>query len=336
MGDTKKLFYKKITLQKLFSMQLYIIGNGFDMDLGIDSSYNSYFRSKHFEVLCKSSPIAMFVKKLNDKNNGENWVDFEEAIKLYCIDLLHKEELSDIEKTIKYQNRRDFENHFNEIRKSISEFLTEEASKIDLSSLQKEKKSLIIAKEIIERFHETSNKGGGLITENNNFKVITFNYTNSLKELIKIEAKKIWIGDKQFINNIEKLEDNVIHIHGSLVKNDIILGIEDVPDIVPKETFFIRKSIFVDYSKFSLELMRKANNVTIFGHSLGTSDEMYFKKLFNLWKQNASSYEKRKIIIYHKKDPKQKVYYNNRILELIDYTTSEFKELNEYKFIEVT
>ena len=316
-------------------MQLYIIGNGFDLDLGIDSSYNSYYRSKQFKILCERSPIASFVNKLKEENSGENWVDFEEAIKQYCIDLLHKEDLSDLEKTIKFQNLRDFDCHFNEIRNSISEFLIEETSKIDLSSLQKDKKSLIIVREIIERFHETSNKGGGLITENNHFKVITFNYTNSLKELINIEAKKIWTEDKLFINNIQKLENNIIHIHGSLVNNDIILGIEDVPDIIPRETFFIRKSIFVDYSKFSLELMKKANNVTIFGHSLGTSDEMYFKKLFNLWKQNASSYEKRKITIYHKKDPKQKVYYNNRILELIDYTTSEFKELNEYKFIEV-
>ena len=81
--------------------------------------------------------------------------------------------------------------------------------------------------------------------------------------------------------------------------------------------------------------MSKANNVTIFGHSLGKSDEMYFKKLFTLWKQTPSSNNNRKITIYHKKDPKQKVYYNNRILELIEFTTSDFKELNEYKFIEV-
>lgn len=317
-------------------MQLYIIGNGFDLDLGIDSSYNSFYRSKHFKVLCERSPVAMFVKKLNDKNNGENWVDFEEAIKQYCVNLLYKEDLTDTEKVIRLQELRDFEINFNEIRNTIYEFLKEETSKINLSTLPEDKRAKLITKEIVERFDQTSNLGGGLITENNNFKIITFNYTNSLKELINIEAKKIWIDDKRFSNNVAKLEDNIVHIHGSLAENNIILGVEDVPDIIPKETFFIRKSIFVDYSKFSLDLMRKAINVTIFGHSLGTSDEMYFKKLFNLWKQTASSYEKRKITIYHKKDAKQKVYYNNRILELIDYTTSEFKELNDYKFIEVT
>jgi hypothetical protein len=237
------------------------------------------------------------------------------------------------------QNLREFEVHFKEIGKSIADFLTKQVSKIDLEKITEDKRSILIAKEIVNRIEETSEKHGGEIQENNQIKIITFNYTNSLTKLIEIEAKKKWaVSDgfgERFTNNFQKIKDSIIHIHGSLDADNIILGIEDVVDIIPKETFIVRKSIHVDYTKFSLGLMSKANNVTIFGHSLGISDEMYFKKLFTLWKQIPSNNNKRKIIIYHKKDPKQKVYYNNRILELIEFTTSDFKELNYYRFIEV-
>lgn len=320
-------------------MEVYLIGNGFDLDLGIDSSYITYYRSKYFTDLCMRSPIARYIKNLNESYYKENWVDFEESIKLYCINILGNEFAVEKEKLIKDQNLKEFEDHFKEIRNSIAQFLSEQASKVDLSTIPDIKNSILIAKEIVERFERTSNLSGGLISENNNIKIITFNYTDSLTKLIEIEARKKWAvtngyGEK-FTNNFQKIKDNIVHIHGSLEADNIILGIEDVVDIIPKETFIVRKSIHVDYTKFSLGLMSKANNVTIFGHSLGTSDEMYFKKLFTLWKQTPSNNNKRKITIYHKKDPKQKIYYNNRILELIEFTTSDFKELNDYKFIEV-
>jgi hypothetical protein len=320
-------------------MEVYLIGNGFDLDIGIDSSYSTYYRSKYFIDLCTKSPIASYIKGLIEKDYKENWVDFEEAIKLYCINVLGNESAMDNERFIKIQNLREFEEHFKEIRNSIADFLSEQASKVDLSIIPDTKNSVLIAKEIVDRFERTSNLSGGLISENNNVKIITFNYTDTLTKLIEIEARNKWavsngFGEK-FTNNFQKIKDSIVHIHGSLEADNIILGIEDVVDIIPKETFIVRKSIHVDYTKFSLGLMSKANNVTIFGHSLGTSDEMYFKKLFTLWKQTPSNNNKRKITIYHKKDPKQKVYYNNRILELIEFTTSDFKELNEYKFVEV-
>jgi hypothetical protein len=320
-------------------MEVYLIGNGFDLDLGIDSSYSTYYRSKYFIDLCNKSPVASYIKDLIEKDYKENWVDFEEAIKIYCINVLGNESAMDNERLIKFQNLREFEEHFKEIRNSIADFLSEQASRVDLSIIPDTKNSVLIAKEIVDRFERTSNLSGGLISENNNVKIITFNYTDTLTKLIEIEARKKWavsdgFGEK-FTNNFQKIKDSIVHIHGSLEEDNIILGIEDVVDIIPKETFIVRKSIHVDYTKFSLGLMSKANNVTIFGHSLGTSDEMYFKKLFTLWKQTPSNNNKRKITIYHKKDPKQKVYYNNRILELIEFTTSDFKELNEYKFVEV-
>ena len=166
-------------------MEVYLIGNGFDLDLGIDSSYSTYYRSKYFTDLCNKSPIASYIKGLNEKDYKENWVDFEEAIKLYCINVLGNESAMDNERLIKFQNLREFEEHFKEIRNSIADFLSEQASKVDLLTIPDTKNSIRIAKEIVDRYDMTSNLSGGIISENNNIKIITFNYTNSLTKFFK-------------------------------------------------------------------------------------------------------------------------------------------------------
>lgn len=54
-------------------MKLYIIGNGFDLDLGIKSSYNDFFKSSQFEKLIKPNSDCDFAKYLSKQvNNNTN------------------------------------------------------------------------------------------------------------------------------------------------------------------------------------------------------------------------------------------------------------------------
>ena len=59
-----------------------------------------------------------------------------------------------------------------------------------LEKITEDKRSVLIAKEIVNRIEETSDKQGGKILQNNQIKIITFNYTNSLTKLIEIEVSK--------------------------------------------------------------------------------------------------------------------------------------------------
>jgi hypothetical protein len=317
-------------------MNTYIIGNGFDLCLGINTSYSNYYKSNYFRELTHSSPIAKYINELNHKR--EMWVDFEEALKSYCESSLRTSTSTERTKLLQEENIKLFNDHFTVIKKSIQNFIAFEESKRDLTNILKENTALKIVKDMVDDFEKNANTSAGFITNNDRFKIITFNYTNSLLELLEIESRSKWgvtngAGQK-WQNNFEKLKESIVTIHGSLLSNNIIVGIEDVKDSIPKETYQIRKSLHVDYSSFSLEQLKTASKVIIFGHSLGKSDQMYFKRLFDLWHNNSNK-DRRRIEIYFKQGIENRIYFNNRILELIDYNSSSFREINDYHLIEV-
>ena len=317
-------------------MNTYIIGNGFDLCLGINTSYFNYYKSNYFRNLIHSSPIAKYINELNNKR--EMWVDFEEALKSYCESNLGTSTFTERTQLLQEENIKLFNDHFNIIKNSIQDFIASEESKRDLTNVLEENKALKIVKDMVDDFEKNANTSEGLISSNDRFKIISFNYTNSLLELLEIESRRRWgvsngVG-KKWQNNFEKLKESIVTIHGSLIANNIIVGIEDVKDTIPKETYQVRKSLHVDYSSFSLEQLKTASKVVIFGHSLGKSDQMYFKRLFDLWHNNSNK-DRRRIEIYFKQGFENRIYFNNRILELIDYESSRFREVNDYHLIEV-
>ena len=101
--------------------------------------------------------------------------------------------------------------------------------------------------------------------EMQNSKIYTFNYTNTQKI-----AK----------NLILDFKDNVTHIHGSIKENNIILGTGDQRDI-PDPFFQFYKSASPNYSSNNLvEDLNNADEIYIFGHSLGRNDHDYFSDFF--------------------------------------------------------
>lgn len=59
-------------------MKILIIGNGFDLNLGLKTSYKDFVESSHFSKLVESGNVM--AKYFNDKNKLNNWVDIEKEI----------------------------------------------------------------------------------------------------------------------------------------------------------------------------------------------------------------------------------------------------------------
>lgn len=56
-----------------------IIGNGFDLNLGLKSGYQDYIKSAYFEsLISKRNYLAMYLKK---QNNLQRWIDIENELK---------------------------------------------------------------------------------------------------------------------------------------------------------------------------------------------------------------------------------------------------------------
>ena len=58
-----------------------IIGNGFDINLGLPTSYNSFVESKQFnDMVYRGNELAIHLK---NKYELQNWIDIENELKTY-------------------------------------------------------------------------------------------------------------------------------------------------------------------------------------------------------------------------------------------------------------
>lgn len=67
-------------------MNIYILGNGFDLDLGFDTSYSSFIKSNQFKRLCSNSSNNQLAKHIEKEFNNNNalWLDLETTIGTYA------------------------------------------------------------------------------------------------------------------------------------------------------------------------------------------------------------------------------------------------------------
>ena len=66
-------------------MNLYIIGNGFDLDLGLQTSYNSFIQSEDFKKLLAKSSSNNLASHINNyfKRQKDQWCDLEITLGSY-------------------------------------------------------------------------------------------------------------------------------------------------------------------------------------------------------------------------------------------------------------
>lgn len=61
-----------------------LIGNGFDLNLGLKTSYKDFLASEQFEEYKKEG--SQLAEYLSDKNELNNWIDIENELKIYSRD----------------------------------------------------------------------------------------------------------------------------------------------------------------------------------------------------------------------------------------------------------
>lgn len=61
-----------------------LIGNGFDLNLGLKTSYKDFLASEQFEEYKKKG--SQLAEYLSDKNELNNWIDIENELKIYSRD----------------------------------------------------------------------------------------------------------------------------------------------------------------------------------------------------------------------------------------------------------
>lgn len=252
---------------------LYIIGNGFDINLGLKTRYTNFY--EYYQTLPSKTPIVKTLKEHIDKN-FKNWSDLEQAIGVY---------------TENFNTVDEFIQAYEDIGDNLGDYLKEEENKYDFSKVNKEKlfeylgfpeKTLL--KTDTERIQQYKNKWN---SENWDVNIITLNYTNSVEQIIGNQFNNTILGVHHNRNIILR---GLEHIHG-YCDDRMIMGVNDVSQI--KNQSFHNNQDILDalvkpncnkVNKTTIDNLcttqiSKANLICVFGSSIGDTDNIWWQAI---------------------------------------------------------
>lgn len=267
-----------------------VIGNGFDMGLGLKSSYQNFIEYiKHKKKFDKDYDLynynRLFLRKY--ENFHLNWSDFES---------LYEETIRKInnrsQKNEEPHNILDIASINNAIKRledDFKEYLSEEYPK------WVEQRTIPTGTPGVKKFTEKVNPFFEKLIKDENTYFVNFNYTNSMEDLcgsVLYDSNEI----PQSMLSLKKAKDRIFHIHGSLEEGNILFGggftdSEDISKIhysqslINDKLFRIKKDELLNttrkqiMSTVNLNSKEIQNDLFIIGHSLQGSDFLFLSKL---------------------------------------------------------
>lgn len=254
---------------------LLIVGNGFDLNLGLPTSYQDFL--KYYLTTNPLHP-SPHVRKLKEmiQNEGEQWSDLEKQLGVT---------------TAKFEKAKDFIDAFRDIREELAEYLRA-VDKLPIPSIKDVAEKIkfdlynlsdlfdLPQKHKYERFLKDKNMEGG--TEVN---VISFNYTSSFERLMAEMQHSVKPQKDLTINT-------PVHIHGTLDEG-LLMGVNDASQIANTGfrngylvgDLFIKPLINKEWEDGidtrCREMISQADIIILYGLSIGATDRMWWQEIVN-------------------------------------------------------
>lgn len=313
-----------------------IIGNGFDIDLGLPTRYTDFAKSEEwsqFEKECdeKTQTVIGKLKKdyaddqeilkqvklfkplfyrLQEAKNRENsWFDIEGILRSYSMDNCcmrsdssnYDEKAENAKATVVESFRESEEKVFQSLCKSLHHYL-KHITKKENQSLKKDSCAAQLLKVLCDNDNSKT------------YKTYNFNYTGLY-------------GFAQTLYNSKFYGE---HVHGSIQEKDsIILGIEDKCE-TPEGYEFLKKVFNYYYRSHHIRFeLEEADTIIFFGLSFGDIDYPYFKEFFN--KQSTCTNKEGKHIIIFTYDKESRMQILRNISRLNDHRLDELINSNTFK-----
>ena len=232
-----------------------IIGNGFDIDLGLPSKYSDFINSKEWQGVVKRIDAFLadssycnhsLIAQLQLASNDSMWFDIEEEISKFV-----KAHPNNSQKEI-----GEIKWEFDLIKEGLANYLNRITSKFTAG----EKKLSTI---LYDRLRECPLT----VTE------IYFNYTNP-QQYMKLPLKpELFNGGQHWFT----------YVHGSLRDNDIVLGCDLQPEEkVNRQLSFMYKYNMLKKANHVAKNILEAKEIIFFGHSINEMDFCYFREFFKV------------------------------------------------------
>ena len=251
---------------------VYLIGNGFDRNLGLYTDYPSFYNDY---ITQNSSSAVITALKNKIRSDYKNWADLEEALGIYLKNIVNEEDAKAIHKDL-LEHLQEYickeNNRFNPQSTRRSDFFTELFSPI--KSLRRNQREKL--------------KNGVLrISQDRDLYIITFNYTETIEKLLNYKNEPIRAFSSG--SNYSTLRE-IEHIHGfcNPEKGRMALGLDN-PSQICNETLSKSQKICYRFVKptfndlngeeHHLKCLKWINNadfICIFGMSIGISDQTWW------------------------------------------------------------
>lgn len=285
-------------IKKIENMQydkLLVIGNGFDLALGLKTSYIDFMEWLMNEHCMDGTDLYEF---LSNKFKIKRWVDIENELRIYSNKICNPN-LSNLNKEEKQKISSKFRREHKYLCNILCEYLKIQVNNNNWLETGFKNQSI---KQLLSKVNKEP------------LYVINFNYTDTIKAFM--------------VNNVVNH-----HIHGSLSDGEnIVFGVED-SSILAKENTFLYKSynpiLNVNYLN---ERFEDAKHILFYGYSLGQTDHSYFEDFF---KEQSTKGCERKIIdfFYYGQEGYDDLFWQLRTLT--GKRMAQFKQFNEVGFIDV-
>ena len=275
--------------------KVFIIGNGFDLDLGFRTRYSDFYQ-QFWPFRGAISGLGGFLEQCVQRNH---WLDLEMELFNYA------------------------KANGGVVNKSKINFSQIEADKNDFYDL------VSILRRFINRIPEENkindksiaNKVFRTVLDTPHYSIYSFNYTN-LADI----ASRLYIKETSY-NRVEyKL--NYTPIHGTIKDDNIILGVHSDAELVDGYEF-LQKINQPNYKSTNLtQELETANEIVIFGLSLGIIDYPYFRRLFNAIGASDSEIvppDKKKYITIFTYDESSRMEILKQLRTFIGYDLSTLK-----------
>ena len=253
-----------------------ILGNGFDLDLGLKTKYSDFANSV-FWPYSDGNSIPNLEKYLEQKRDTEAWFDIENELLNYAT-VEAQRSISPFDRS-KYNAHEDMA-YFVKLQDALCKYIQEQQ--------QNEIVKNAVASQVLRA-----------IVNNGYFEsVYSFNYTN-----INIIAKKLGINSPK----------HCVYIHGNVDSNSIILGVDETKLLNGYE--FLHKTMSPHYRSHNIfNDLSVASEVVIFGLSFGKIDYTYLDRFFKSQSEREPIDEKlKKHITIFTKDENSRVDVLNRL-----------------------
>lgn len=264
----------------------FLIGNGFDLNLGLDTLYSDFVED-YKKLETDDDDLRKFRNHI--KENEELWSNAEWELGQYT------KQLGKGEAPIFSKCQKDFCEH-------LAEYLKKQESRVSfLNNSDAVLKAFAQIEEITQSFNSQEKESFKKVYSKNLgsdrcFRFINFNYTKTLDKCISIvkkDSKKV-LKTHTYINTIysHKITD-VFHVHGTLDEN-MVFAVNDETQIAKTDIFecgygeiyknlLIKRKANNSYGEYTDEnawsLIQDSDIIYIYGMSIGDTDKLWWERI---------------------------------------------------------